>query len=287
MAHLGSLKSRARHLTLGKETATNSVIPMGFWWAEGDTALEQDWALGNFETWIDQRLRIIALGVEFDFFDLRDALPPERAAIVTRQLSISGNEDWVPAIAARKFMYEDLGRPITQAGSLLMEQCRLGFVAARAVLWQQTAPDNEAKSWEIEERERDIPTWFWSAFCDADSSSQDWASGKFAGRGIGPKGRSWITLSGVHFSRASLELMQNKKPVPTAAKSSTAGRPPAAFWDSLWNYVWGRIYSGDFNPARQAEVEKLMLDWAAKEGHELSPTAARERARMFWGTFKS
>ena len=284
-AHIGTLKSRARVLTSGVKSSSEELIPKEFWWAEGDAALTQDWAVGDFETWIDRRWHIKALGVEFNFIDLREALEPERAAIVARELSVAGNPSWMTANAARRFMYDNLGHPPASAGSLLIEQCRLGFVAARAVVWQQAFPDPDADSWEFEERERDIPLWFWDQFCSSPGSAQDWTNGKFSGRGASPKGYRSITLSGVHFSRLALELTDDRKSVQIAAKSGSPGRPPAAFWDDLWNHIWAQIYRGDFKPERQAQVEKMMLDWAIAKGHELSETVARERARKLWAAY--
>jgi hypothetical protein len=191
------------------------------------------------------------------------------------------------AKAARAFVYDQLGAVPTQAGAVLLEQCRLGFVAARAVLRKQ-AKEDDPDRWLIEEREWDIPLWFWSNFTSTGASLQDWERGVFSGRGTTPNGDFWITLSGVYFLRGSLEAMIPASsstialPVPTAG-----GRPPAVFWDNLWCAIFGKIFRGELIPDRQADVERAMLDWASANGHELSETAAKQRARKLFEEYKA
>lgn len=287
-AHLGLIKTRARTLSIDGKVSHDVDLPEKFWWAEGHEALEQAWKLGDFETWIDHKVRLQAQGVEFDFNDLRDSLEPEKAAIIARQLSVAGNADWMTAKAARSFMCSDMGAQPLRAGALLIEQCRLGFVAARAVSWRQTTPERP-DDWEVEERERDIPQWFWAEFCGANDSTQDWELGTFVGRGRGPQGLRWITLNAVHFSRASIEAMKDEPPGEKSAviKPRPAGRPRAAFWDELSNYIWGRLYRGELQPKQQVEVENALLDWAIANGHELAPSTARGRARKIWEEYRS
>ena len=287
-AHLGVIKTRAITLSIDGKVMHEGDLPKKFWWAEGHEALEQDWNLGDFETWNDHKVRWQARGVEFDFNDIRDSLDSERAAMIARQLSVAGNADWMTAKAARSFMCNDMGAQPVRAGALLIAQCQLGFVAARAVLWRQTAPERP-DDWEVEERECDIPQWFWAEFCGADNSTQDWELGTFAGRGRSPRGLCWISLNAVHFSRASIGAMKDDAPGEKSAtiKPRPAGRPPAAFWDDLSNNIWGRIFRGEFQPQRQADIERAMLDWAIPKGHELSVTTARERARKLWTEYRS
>jgi hypothetical protein len=283
-AHAGLLKARARLFDTGNESKENAVIPTSFWWADGHEALEQDWAFGEFSTWIDRTFHWQAHGVTFDFRGLRELLPPERAAVVARELSVAGNADWTNASDARAFVYNKVGAPAAQSGAILLAQCKMGFIAARAVLRQQGngASPNE---WSIEEREWDIPDWFWENFTAAESSNQDWERGIFSGRGPSPSGRSWITLTGVHFSRASLNAMlPPSKPERAESPVTTAnlGRLPAAFWDELWCAIWGQIFRGEFQPNSASHVKEAMLQWASNNDHELSDSAAKPRARKLF-----
>lgn len=43
-----------------------------------------------------------------------------------------------------------------------------------------------------------------------------------------------------------------------------------------------RIYHEGFAPARQADIEKAMLEWAESNDHKMSEGSARDRARKLW-----
>ena len=75
-AHGGLIRSRAEQFHLGARVMHNHDIPKEFWWAEGRRALEQDWAAGDFLTWIEQRTHLKAFGVTFARADIEKLLPP-------------------------------------------------------------------------------------------------------------------------------------------------------------------------------------------------------------------
>lgn len=64
-AHHGLLVGRSDNWWKGNEKQPPGDIDRGFWWAEGYEALEQNWPLGDFSTWIDQRVEWRAFGVSF------------------------------------------------------------------------------------------------------------------------------------------------------------------------------------------------------------------------------
>ena len=280
-ASAGLVKSRSRLLLIGSDRHEDANIPSKFWWAEGHEALEQNWVLGDFSTWIDRLVEWKAFGVTFALAGLLEMLPFERRALTARVLSVAGNADWVSASEARKFAYAQCGVNPNRADSAIIEQAKLGFLTARAVLAQGPKGGRiDAKAgWEA--REWDIPPWFWTGFTDAGSSSQDWATGKFAGRGKGPDGLQYLTLHGVHFLKESLGALApaTMATSPSSVPKNKGGRPPAAFADDLMCAIFGLVHQGDFEPKNQAEVEKAMLDWALRNGHELGVTVAREKAR--------
>jgi hypothetical protein len=285
-ARAGALKAWARTLDIEGDNRTDVFLKPGFWDWDRYGEYQEHWDVGDFSVTIDG-LRHHAIGVSFDFAGVCDMLPLERRPELARKVSVAGDAAWVTAKAARAFMYNELGAVPTHAGENLLEQCRLGFVAARAVLRKQ-AKENEPDRWFIEERESDIPLWFWVNFTDVATSQQDWERGVFTGRGAAPNGAFWITLNGVHFLRASLEAMLPGSrsnvalPVPSAG-----GRPPAAFWDDLWCAIWGQIYRAELVPSRQADIERAMLDWASTNDHDLSETAAKARARKLFAEYQS
>ena len=284
-AHAGLVKTYARLFTQGDRSEEHTEIPSTFWWAGGHEALEQDWRSGDFSTWIENKVQWRALGVSFDFEGLREMLPAEDAAAYARRLSVGGNPDWVDAKTARRFMYSSLGANPTNAGDELISRCRMGFVAARAVIMQRASGPSPDR-WSEEAREWDIPVWYWENFTDAGSSAQNWQTGKFSGRGA--SGRSWFTLTGVYFDRASLDAMlpQVAPSTPLSTATINAGRPPAAYWDDLWCAIWGQIYRGELIPKRQADVERAMLQWANLNDHEMSETSAKPRAKKLFAEFE-
>ncbi|MGI8943179.1 MAG: hypothetical protein ACR2FJ_02900 [Qipengyuania sp.] len=203
----GLIKSRARLFLKDEERLEEVLLPAQFWWAEGREALEQDWEAGDFSTWIDNSEHWQAFGVTLDLAGVLEMLPFERRAIVSRELSIVGNVDWVPAKEARRYAYEQGNINPVVAGNFVIKQARLGFLTARAVLAQGSPGKRDENDWTWQFREWDIPGWFWEDFTSEGSSSQDWETGTFAGRGIGPDGTRWVTLSAVHFHRGSLPAL--------------------------------------------------------------------------------
>lgn len=74
-AHAGLIRARAATFMVGDQTRSAELIPKGFWWAEGEAALEQNWQTGDFETWIENKTRLRAFGVTFVRADIDKMLP--------------------------------------------------------------------------------------------------------------------------------------------------------------------------------------------------------------------
>ncbi len=283
-AHAGLVQARAFLLIAGEKSLGVAEVPAKFWWAEGHDALQQNWLAGDFGTWIDGE-HWQAFGVTFALEGLLDMIDFERRPLVRHSWSVASNPDWVTAQDARAFVYNEIGAQPALAGAILLDKCRLGFVASRAVLAQHSTNADSGR-WQLEEREWDVPLWFWERFTVNGSSSQDWERGVFSGSGVIPMvGRASITLTDVRFSRVSIESLRpavQNTPSVEVAPARTGGRPPAAFWDDLWCSVWGDIYRGDLKPSRQADIERAMLNWASDKGHELAETTAKQRARRLF-----
>jgi hypothetical protein len=71
----GLLRAKALMLTIDGTDRPDAEIPKRFWWAGGHEALTQDWKTGDFETWIDRKVHMRALGVHFHLGDLKNAFP--------------------------------------------------------------------------------------------------------------------------------------------------------------------------------------------------------------------
>jgi len=204
--HAGLIRSQAASFYRVDDVQADVELPREFWWAEGHEALDQNWQTGDFSTWIDHKYHWRAFGVRFALDDLLKLLPIDQHAVIRRRLSVAGSPAWISAREARRFAYEKAGLNPMTAGKAVVEQCRLGFVMARAVEMRWAAGHKPHDGWSEEAREWDIPTWFWEHFTTQDASSQSWEQGRFAGRGQGPQGYGWFTLNGVHFLRSSLDV---------------------------------------------------------------------------------
>ena len=78
------------------------------------------------------------------------------------------------------------------------------------------------------------------------------------------------------------------KPAPAATPvHARGGRPRKDFWDELWVEICVQIYEARLIPKRQADIEKAMLDWAIKHGHDLSEATVRPRAKMLFNRLKT
>jgi Predicted pPIWI-associating nuclease len=76
-AHGGLIRARAEQFQHGQRVFLNHDIPKEFWWAEGHRALEQDWAVGDFSTWIERgSIQLKAFGVTFPRADIGKLVPP-------------------------------------------------------------------------------------------------------------------------------------------------------------------------------------------------------------------
>jgi hypothetical protein len=283
-AHNGLVATKAVLLVVGGKRHEDKLIPPGFWWAGGHEALEQNWETGDFGTWQDNQVEWRAFGVVFDLDGVLAMVPAGRRARLARDLSVASDPAWASSREAWQIARIVGGLDPETAGRVLINQCELGFIAARAVSVRRTG--GNAPPEEREHREWDIPVWFWSSFARPRYSFQGWEQGKFEGSGDSPNGKCQITLTGVYFLHESLAAAfpppippVEHHGAPAARPVRAGGRPPADYWDDLWCAVWGSIYRGDLKPKTQADVERAMLQWASDHDHEPVASTIRPRAR--------
>jgi hypothetical protein len=79
-AHAGLVKARAMRFIRDGLVTDNADVPAEMWWADGGAALAQNWASGDFETWINQHIRLQAYGVTFRRSDILSLLPAQPGA---------------------------------------------------------------------------------------------------------------------------------------------------------------------------------------------------------------
>lgn len=222
----GMVRCRARRSTIDGEPVEFLNLPAEFWSDSGREPLQQNWEHGDFQSSFDGLTISCAFGVRFEASDVLAMIPVESRAAAARSLSVAGNAAWVSAREARQFAYEKAGLNPMRVANAVVEQCRLGFVTARAVEMRWAA-GRKPGDWTEEAREWDIPTWFWESFTAKDASSQDWDLGRFAGRGRGPQGYGWLKLNGVHFLRSSLDVFLPHPPPAPREDGQAAPRKPA------------------------------------------------------------
>jgi len=110
-AHAGMIAARADQFTIDGEPRRETNLPKGFWWAEGEAALDQDWIAGDFETWLDHKFHLRAFGVSFRRSDVEKLLPggaaPKPAAPAPAIISNGGRMN---AMAWAQFALDYLKR---------------------------------------------------------------------------------------------------------------------------------------------------------------------------------
>ncbi len=83
-AHEGLIRARAERYVVDQKSRANCEVPKEFWWAAGAAALTENWTTGDFETWINQEVRMQAFGVSFSRTDIQK-LVPERVAMAVKK----------------------------------------------------------------------------------------------------------------------------------------------------------------------------------------------------------
>jgi hypothetical protein len=265
----GLVRFRAQRLIVNGDVCEEVGPANEFWSNEGRERLQQDWSAGDFVSSFDGLTESRACGVQLEASDVLAMLPFEERAAAARSLSVAGNSAWISARETRRFAYDVASLPPLTAGRAVMEQCRLGFVSARAVeaRWARgTDPDD----WTIERREWDIPTWFWDNFTTEGASSQDWERGTFAGQGSRPQGFGWMTLNGVHFLRSSLDVLLPN--VPVEASANEEGAPKPNLPEAELQRWWAKL------AAARDSLTQTQLHVLAKADHP-DHSVSRERIR--------
>jgi len=268
--HGGLIRSRAAVFDRHGQESRDVELPRQFWWAEGHEALEQNWDVGDFSTWIDSKEHWRAYGVRFALDDLLKLIPFEEQGVTRLRLSVAGNPTWASAREAQRFAYNEAQFPPVSAGSSIIAQCRLGFILARAVE-MQLSRGSGSDDWTSAAREWDVPTWFWDRFTVPNASTQDWEQGKFSGRGRSPDGQGLMRIHGVHFLRSSLQVLMPPSQKSTQEHDSfDPPKPNLAEADLLrW---WQR---------REAVREALSQNdlWTLAKADHPEHTVSRDRIR--------
>ena len=104
-AHAGLIRTRARQFIVTRfsprrfeaanEVQENYEIPAEFWWAKGHAALIQNWTIGYFETWIDDRIHQQAFSVSFWRAHIKAIVPAAAPAAAPDIADAPEPEYWI------------------------------------------------------------------------------------------------------------------------------------------------------------------------------------------------
>jgi hypothetical protein len=137
---------------------------------------------------------------------------------------------------------------------------------------------------------------FAQEWAQIDTMNSGWITGDFdyERRKESGIGRETVSHQGVRFDPQTVrDIVKNAtpvvKPIATSKKTVSAnkgGAPRKEWWDDFWIAICGRIWEGDLKPKSQADLERVMLDWASMNGHEMSETSAKVAARKLFKAWK-
>ena len=155
------IHARAEQFHVDQQVSHNQDIPKEFWWAEGNQALEQDWATGDFSTWIDHRIHLKAFGVTFARADIEKLVPPPNGVKVGTVARTEEDEQTIRKLDA---LVPSAALSYEQAVLDLKDDSRVSFrgpalelrEALREIL-DHLAPDSEvtAVPGYVQEKDRD------------------------------------------------------------------------------------------------------------------------------------
>ena len=284
-AHHGMIPAKAERIIWNGQEEREKLIGKGFWWAEGHEALEQNWQVGDFTTWIDHKIEVKAFGVSFDFAALSELVPADKQAEALRAISVLGDKDWISAADLYAAMLAKLG-PVN-ASEAFAEACRLGQLGARAmratcerIRGGASTPFWCAIEW-------DVPLRFWRDFTDGTKSRFEWALGKVRGEEAKGFETQRIVLQGLHFHKAGLINLglDKEAEIDDPQPGAKRGRKPTYDWLKASTAIWGLIVRGDLMPKNQAQIEKAMQRHLAKGDEEPSESTVRPFAKQIWDEY--
>jgi len=211
----------------------------------------------------------------------------EQAAITLADIA-----EWLPAPETLRIVAESFGDDEYVAKRAILHRLIGGMLTAAA----------ENQAWQNYPKGSTGPTLigveFWSHTV-RDAIDQMWAAGDLVVH------RSYYDGSGdvvvryysVKFDPAGVRALvanaPKKQPAPVTTPSAETpakdkgGRPRNEWWEDFWIDICVQIYDGTLVPKKQADVERAMLDWATKHGHELSEAYARQKARKLFTRFQT
>lgn len=282
----GLLIARGDVSTSESKAPVFGTIRPEFWLHDPFFDFQSNWESGDFTNSLNGDDSVDALNVCIALTGLLEMVAFEDRGLLTRRLSVAANAEWMTAQSTQALLFTTPINP-KSAGRWILEQARFGFVIARAVQAQCRIGAPSGK-WSWEEREWDVPTWFWTNFTSEQTSVQDWGMGRFSGHGRTPQGSGSITLTGLHFHKATIEALLGlngaaaSQPAGNAAAESKRGRRPTYDWHVASSTIWGRLHRGDLKAKTQADIEQAFIAVLSRGGQEPSESTVRPYAKTIF-----
>jgi hypothetical protein len=140
-AHDGLIRARAERFTVDDEARLEKNIPKEFWWAEGESALTQNWAVGDFETWIEHKNHWRAFGVSFHRGDVEKLILASASVSTTKgpptSSRVIGMDEMEWALLGLKYLREARSSTHDELNDV-MNEVREMAQTARAESWYAT-----------------------------------------------------------------------------------------------------------------------------------------------------
>lgn len=281
-AHDGLVRTRAVRFVKHRDAFDNVELPKEFWWAGAHAALEQNWAVGDFSTFINRTWHWKAYGVSFHRADIKKMLPAAPA--------VSAFASTVDAAAAIKRLASACGSR-EEAARTLFRYARVGAIATSARFIRTENEDGEATV----ETDRLLQVEDWRGVDEPSLAAL--ASGTLTGsyRDALQRSTNNVELIGLLFDADDLDDVAATIPPPAEATlegrgaGKAVGRPRAEWWDDLLIEMFRRLWEDSWTPRTQAELVDAMHEWLAHnpgenpaKPREASDTALKARAKKLF-----
>jgi hypothetical protein len=200
--------------------------------------------------------------------------------IEAKAIKLEKIENWYTPVQAREIATAALGVEGWKAGEAIRECVRGGLISVAAsssstILGEVRAP--------IPRGPLLIPPVYWAHVWE--TKTEFW-QGRAAFRLANGRSAYDPTLY-LRCFRLKLdpEQVRTEFPAPGSvapkvapSTAGTRGRPRGAHWEDMLVEMARRIHFGDFKPAKQADLERAMLDWLSEHGHPGDESTVRLRA---------
>ncbi|HEU0099029.1 MAG TPA: hypothetical protein VFQ67_09665 [Allosphingosinicella sp.] len=278
----GLVRTRAERFVKHRQVLDDVELPKDFWWAGANAALKQNWATGDFSTWINRTLDWKAYGVRFHRRDIAKMLPA--APIVSALAATVDATEALKRLCAACTTRDEAART-------LFRYARVGAIKASARFIRTEDEDGEAAV----ETDRLLQIDDWRGIDEPTLPAL--ASGNLTGSYRDNLRRSTVEVEiiGLRFDADGVDQIASTISATEAfaaegrAVAKGVGRPRAEWWDDLLIEIFRRLWEENWTPRTQAELVEAMHDWLGRnpgddpeKPREAGDTALKARAKKLF-----